>query len=248
MGEEFTESPGISNIMDTVHSIDAVFSAGVVALNDVIHGDGALSGRDKAVLLVAGAAVRDRVGTAAEVERAIGLGVERAELETLALALYLSRGVGPCRAVLDALPGTTRPANMSTTPVSIPSVPAMVDAFRQIFGEVPDRISLLADASPSGLAAYHLMRGAVLGSGRLTPIIAELALLTVNACEHRADFAAVHVAGARQVGATEAQLVEAGLCGVPSGGVAAWLSASEAIVSTRTPGSSNSNSSIDPSN
>jgi len=251
MGEGTPASFDVGIHEDNVRAIDRTFAAGLSALSDVTGIDGALTARDKALLLVAGAAVRDRLGLSAEVERAIGLGVDPAELEALALALCLSRGAGPCRAVLDALP--TAPDVATTTMPHTPGpdtphadIPEMVEDFRRIFGDVPDRISVLAEHSPGGLRAYHLMRRAVLTVGRLDPIVAELALVTVNACEHRSDFAAVHVTGARRAGATEQQLVEAGLCAVHSGGVAAWLSASEAIVATRPDNHTSANTSIDP--
>jgi alkylhydroperoxidase/carboxymuconolactone decarboxylase family protein YurZ len=73
----------------------------------------------------------------------------------------------------------------------------------------------------------------VLRDGTLDPLVAELALVCVNAAEHRSDYAEVHVTGARRLGATEAQLVETGICSIAVGGVAAWLAASLAIEATR---------------
>lgn len=226
-----------SSISSTVPAagIDSTFDAGLEALDDVTRRDGALGAPEKAILLVAGAAVRNRDSLDIETSRAIGLGNDVGALRALALALYLSRGGAPCDALLRCI-GDADDSQDRAAPVGRPTAPStdeMVDQFRAIFGEVPDRIALLARHSPRGLAAYHLMRAAVLSTGTLDVVLAELALMCVNACEHRGDFAAVHAAGARRAGATEEQLVEAGLCAVPNGGVAAWLAASEAIVSTR---------------
>lgn len=76
------------------------------------------------------------------------------------------------------------------------------------------------------------MRIVVLRGGGLEPKLAELVLFAVNAADRRADYAAVHARGARRAGATEAQLVEAGVCSIAVGGVAAWLAAAEAITAT----------------
>ena len=231
MGQGIPDAPASDNFEARLGAIDDVFAAGLAALASVTRVDRALSTQDKATLLVAAAAVRDRSAVAFETERAVGLGVGQDRLRSLALALYLSRGGGPARALLDQLQPLDSASK--TSPVPAPSVTAMVNEFGAIFGEIPDRIALLADSCPAGLTAYHLMRRAVLTTGTLEPIVAELALMCVNAAEHRADFAAVHAAGARKVGATDDQLIEAGLCAISSGGVAAWLAAAEAIVVTR---------------
>ena len=214
--------------------IDPEFERALALLDDVVRRDGELTARDKSVLLVAAAAVRDREAVVAEVAAAQALGVPDDELRAVALALYLSRGAGPCRTVLDAVDATgDPPAPPDGAGVSDVTVDEILDEFRAVFGEVPDRVDLLRMHSVAGLEAYHRIRRSVLRDGRLEPVVAELALVAVNAAEHRGDFAEVHARGARLAGATEAQLVEAGLCAIPSGGVAAWLAASNAIVATR---------------
>lgn len=220
-------------------AIDESFGQAVTLLKTAIDADGAMSARDKVVLGVAVTAVKDRDSVPDVVQTALERGISTVEIQGLALALYLSRGNQPCHAVLDALegssnnssPGVVDQADLGMTDAISREV--ILDEFAAAFGTVPDRVTLLARHSPSGLEAYHRMRVAVLKHGQLPPMLAELMLFCVNAADHRSDFAAVHAGGARRLGATEAQLVEAGLCAVPGGGVAAWLAASEAIIGTR---------------
>jgi alkylhydroperoxidase/carboxymuconolactone decarboxylase family protein YurZ len=193
--------------------------------------DGALTGRQKQLLEVAAAALRDPDRCEAAAERAVGCGASIAELHAIALALYLSRGERPARTVLDAV-GADATADIAPAVAAI-GVDEIVAEFAAVFGDVPARVRLLEQHAPDGLEAYHRMRVAVLRDGPLAPLLGELVLFAVNAADHRADFAAVHARGARRARATEAQLVEAGLTAVRYGGVAAWLAAAEAIVETR---------------
>ncbi len=240
MGDRVIVRSSAGDLRARIALVDAAFERGLASLEAAIRTDGALAASDKAVLVVAATSVRDRDATGAEVARSLSLGAHPDDLRALALALYLSRGAAPCRAVLDALDDLDPPAEIDLVPNDpLPLDPIPIDdvlaEFASVFGEVPERVLLLRDHSHAGLDAYHRMRTAVLRSGRLDPLLAELALVCVNAAEHRSDFAAVHVRGARRAGASEPQLVEAGLCAIPSGGVAAWLAASEAIVSSRDP-------------
>jgi alkylhydroperoxidase/carboxymuconolactone decarboxylase family protein YurZ len=226
----------LGSVRRRIEAVDRGFAEGLRRLAEVVRDDGALPAADKAVLMVAACSIGDPGSVAGEVGAALARGVTPEALRALAAALYLSRGEAPCRAVLTALDDSTdeRPANGETVAaVTAVSEDEIVEEFRRVFGAVPDRVELLRRHSTAGLEAYHRMRVAVLRDGRLPPVLAELALVCVNAAAHRADFAAVHVAGARRAGATEPQLVEAGLCAVPSGGVAAWLAAAEAIGATQ---------------
>ena len=239
MVEGVTERSGPAGLMQRIAAIDPMFGTGVAHLDRVLRRDGELSARDKALILVATTAVRDVDGLTDEVRRALTLGITFSSLRASALALYLSRGARPCRLVLDTL-DIVEPAGRPAAPgsegrefgVPIPTEEILAE-FSRVFGTLPERVTLLAEYSTDGLEAYHRMRTAVLGGGPLEPRLGELMLMAVNAAEHRGDFAAVHAGGARRAGASEAQLVEAGLCAVTAGGVAAWLSAAEAIVATR---------------
>jgi len=234
-----TERFGAADLTQRIAAIDPMFGTGVAHLDRVLRHDAELVAGDKALILVATTAVRDPDGLADEVHRARTLGTTATDLRAVALALYLSRGARPCRLVLDTVdivdPGSRPAAPGNEYGAFGDPIPTeeIVAEFSRVFGTVPERIALLVEHSHDGLEAYHRMRAAVLGHGPLEPRLGELMLMAVNAAEHRSDFAAVHAGGARRAGASEAQLVEAGLCAVTAGGVAAWLSAAEAIVATR---------------
>ena len=231
MGEVAADRSGTTTATQSVAALDASFGRAIQLLDDVAGRDGALSECQKRILGVALAALRDPDRCEAAAERAVGSGATRAELHAVALALYLSRGERPARLVLDAAGGVaTLRAAATVEPVDVDDI---VAEFAAVFGEVPARVRLLEQHAPEGLEAYHRMRVAVLRDGPLAPLLAELLLFAANAAEHRADYAAVHARGARRAGASEAQLVEAGLTAVRYGGVAAWVAAAEAIVETR---------------
>lgn len=218
--------------------LDASFGRALQLLDGIVGGDGALPAAEKHLMAVAGAAVRDPARCAVSVERAVGCGATSTQLGGVALAVYLSRGAAPARCVLAA--ATSAGATVPTSGGAHPTdhhhrldTDRILAEFRAVFGEVPDRVRLLAEHAPDALEAYHRMRVAVLREGALPPRLAELVLFGVNAAEHRGDYATVHARGARRAGASEAELVEAGVVAIEFGGVAAWLAASEAIVATR---------------
>jgi alkylhydroperoxidase/carboxymuconolactone decarboxylase family protein YurZ len=230
--------------IDDIAAIDASFGHAVRLLDSIVSGDGALPAAEKDLLTVAATAVRDPARCAATVERSVGSGATASQLGAVALALYLSRGAAPARVVVEAAAAIASPPaadlvdsrpRPQTADDSRLDAEAILAEFAAVFGDVPDRALLLAEHAPDALEAYHRMRVAVLRDGALSHRLAELVLFCVNAAEHRSDFAAVHARGARLAGASEAELVEAGVSAVPVGGVAAWLSASEAIVATRQP-------------
>jgi 4-carboxymuconolactone decarboxylase len=95
-------------------------------------------------------------------------------------------------------------------------------------GAAPAAIELLARHAPAGLLGYRSLREGVY-DGPLAGKLIELALFAVCAGEYVAPHAASHATRASAAGATEAELVEAGLCAVPASGMGAWLVAAEAI-------------------
>ena len=102
--------------------------------------------------------------------------------------------------------------------------------FRSHFGgEVPERVALLADRSPSAFAGYALLHRGVLREGALEPKLAELLLCAVNAAEYQSAFVEIHAQSARAAGASEAELVDAIVAVIPVAGVAAWAAAAGAV-------------------
>ena len=105
-----------------------------------------------------------------------------------------------------------------------------LDYFRSYFGgDPPPRIQAMADRAPGLFEGYaHLHRG-TLRESALPPAIVELIMCAVNAAELQSEFVKIHADGARRVGATEEQLLEAIVAVVPIGGIAVWPGAAAAL-------------------
>ena len=80
----------------------------------------------------------------------------------------------------------------------------------------------LGEHAPEVLAGYVAMHHAALRADPVLGLLSELILCSINAADLQRDFMAIHAAGARRVGASEAQLVEAVLCAIPVSGAGAW--------------------------
>ena len=108
-----------------------------------------------------------------------------------------------------------------------------LDYFTSYFGFVPDYIELMADEASRALEGYVLMRQWSLAENLLDAKHVELLLCTVNAAEFSSRFVNVHAMGARNAGASEAEIVEAVLCAIPVSGVASWLPGADGIMEGR---------------
>ena len=110
---------------------------------------------------------------------------------------------------------------------------ACLEYFHGYFGFVPDYIEVMASEAPRALEGYVLMRQWSLAENMLDAKHVELLLCTVNAAEFSSRFVNVHANGARNAGATEAEIVEAVICAIPVSGVASWLPGADGIVMGR---------------
>ena len=153
-----------------------------------------------------------------------------------AALMLLSRGIEVSRLMLLTIPLDGSSTSTDRTPLASPPSSEIFEYFTQVFGQLPDRITLLADHAPAALTYYYLLRKAGLEVGALQPRLSELMLVAINAAECQRDYVRIHADGALKKGANEAQLVEACVCAIPFSGVAAWFPASEAILSLRTSG------------
>jgi 4-carboxymuconolactone decarboxylase len=214
----------------------------------VLEGDGALTAREKALILVTVAATKGRPRLlSAEVERLRGLGGED-DLAALPAVLRLSRGPEVASSLADAI--AIRSAREEATSEAAgedeaerealpadaePEQPGAdeADEARRFFAPPgspePAAIRLLGDHAPQALVGYRGLREAVYEDGPLDARLVELALFAVMSADYVAAHAGVHAARATAAGASEAELVEAGLCAVAAGGMGAWLIAAAAI-------------------
>ena len=221
-----------------IAAVSAKFAEGFARVREVTDTDGALPAWAKAMYIACAAAVRgqdDLLGR--EMERARDLGLSVSDARGAALSVMISRGEGVYRtfsAAIDAAFGV----KIAPSDDEIPDFPldrqAALDYFTSYFGWVPDYIELMADEAPRALEGYVLMRQWALAENLLDAKHVELLLCTVNAAEFSSRFVNVHATGARNAGATEAELVEAVLCAIPVSGVASWLPGADGIMEGRT--------------
>jgi 4-carboxymuconolactone decarboxylase len=209
--------------------LSAATAAGWARLRVQLDEDGALGAREKALIAAMVAAVRGREALARdEAERLSALGGGELVVPAASM-LALARG----RDAADRFAAAGgRDLSWDTAAPAAPEA-AEVDAARAFFtppgaSAAPPAIDLLARHAPGQLLGYRALREGVY-DGPLDHKLIELALFAVCAGEYVAPHAASHATRASAAGATEAELVEAGLCAVPASGMGAWLVAAEAI-------------------
>jgi len=214
-------------------------ASALAGLARVVDEDGHLPRWFKHLLVASVCALKRRdAETRRWVASAIDAGATPASVMAVAIDATLSRGVHVAADLLDALAATgatvpTAPSAGQRTIDTDPDEAAIRTYFTEVFGAVPDRVALLMDHCFPAMAAYHLMRQAGLEDSVLPAHHLELVLVALNAAEYQPLFVEVHARGARQKGATEAELVEACVCAIPVAGVAAWLPASQGILASR---------------
>jgi alkylhydroperoxidase/carboxymuconolactone decarboxylase family protein YurZ len=211
-------------------------AAGWARLRERLERDGALSAREKVLLLAAVAAVRGREDLLArELSRLADLGGTET-VASCASVLTVARG----REVADrfaAIAGVSldwspeEPAGASAEDAS-----QAREYFAPAPAPAPPPIALLAEHAPDVLVGYRDLRRGIYEEGSLEPKLVELALFAIAAADYLPGHAAVHGAKAIAAGAGEAELVEAGLCAIPSAGMASWLIAASTIDELATKG------------
>ncbi len=192
----------------------------------VTDSDRALDAALKALLMAAAAAAqRDATCAARELGRCRDLGVPPARVWAVAALVLSSRGEGAyAHFVGGALAHYEPPA---AEPDSTPPLPAGDIGAAEAYlsartGSLPGYARLLRDMAPEAFVGYARLLETTWEQPELSPREVQLILICVNVATIRPEFAAHHSRLARDVGATDEQIVEAGICGIPCGGVTAW--------------------------
>jgi alkylhydroperoxidase/carboxymuconolactone decarboxylase family protein YurZ len=211
-------------------------ATGWARLRERLERDGALTARDKALVIVAVAAARGRDELLArELERLSDLGGAEM-IFSCASVLTLARG----REVADRLAAAAGIgldwSSAAPTSVGEQDVERARAYFTPPTAGPPAPIALLAEHAPEVLVGYHGLRSGIYDEGTLEPRLVELALFAISAADYLPGHAAVHGAKALEAGAGELELVEAGLCAIPAAGMAAWLFAATVIDGLQTKG------------
>ncbi len=218
-------------------AISPKFAEGYARIRDVTDRDGACPAWAKALYMACAAAVRGQRELALrELARSRDLGLSLSDARGASLAVLISRGEATYDAFARAVDQVFDVvADRSAGP--IPDFPldrqAALEYFQSYFGFVPDYIEVMADNAPRALEGYVLMRQWSLAENILDAKHVELLLCTVNAAEFSSRFVGIHANGARNAGATEAEITEAVVCAIPISGVASWLPGADGITEGR---------------
>jgi 4-carboxymuconolactone decarboxylase len=197
--------------------------------------DGALDAGFKALIMAAtGATQRDATFVVRELRRCCELGVPAARVWAVAALVLSSRGEGAYEQFLDgALRHFESPA---AAPESSPGAPQPGDVDRAErylsarTGNLPDYARMLLDHTPDAFVGYAQLLESSWNQAELSPREVQLILVGINVAAIRADFAAHHSRLARREGASDAEIVEAGVCAIPCGGVTAWYGVGGALL------------------
>ena len=228
-------SPALAN--GELAAISTKFAEGYARIRDVTDRDGACPAWAKALYMACAASVRGQRELALrEMTRSRELGLSLSDARGASLAVLISRGEATYHAFARAIDQAFDiPAEQSSEPIPDYTLDrqAALDYFESYFGFVPDYIEVMADNAPRALEGYVLMRQWSLAENTLDAKNVELLLCTINAAEFSSRFVNIHANGARNAGATEAEITEAVVCAIPISGVASWLPGADGIMEGR---------------
>ncbi len=218
-------------------AISTKFAEGYARIRDVTDRDGACPAWAKAMYMACAASVRGQRELALrEMTRSRELGLSLSDARGASLAVLISRGEATYNAFARAIDQAFGiAADQSSAPIPDFSLDrqAALDYFESYFGFVPDYVEVMADNAPRALEGYVLMRQWSLAENNLDAKHVELLLCTINAAEFSSRFVNIHANGARNAGATEAEITEAVVCAIPISGVASWLPGADGIMEGR---------------
>ena len=219
---------------DALAAAVPVAGAGLALVRGAATEDGALPAGVKALFAAAAAAAKGHGGQLREgLDRAKDGGVPAEHAWAAAAALGLARGEEVAARLVAAILARYGPPAEGGAAAESFDPEAARDYFRDYFGgEIPERVTLLAERSAPMFEGYALLHRGVLRDGALEPKLAELLLCAVNAAELQTAFVEIHARAARQAGATDAELVDAIVSVIPVGGIAVWA-ASAAVLAGR---------------
>ncbi len=200
--------------------------SGYRLFREIIDSDGAISSRIKALLVAVAAAARNRDSLALkELRRGATIGLTIDQAITGLIVLSSLRGEAAAlafEALLDTVYGPFADApEVEQVPVAAGEAQANFEAY---FGQVPVPLQQMLRLLPKGADAYYLMRRGSIDANPLSPKDGEFLLLAILAADC-SPMARTHVRGARNAGATDTEIAEAIICGIPAGGIAAWMGA-----------------------
>ena len=186
-----------------------------LALRGQILRDGALSRKEKDLLLVGvNAARRYRPSLLGHARLAVRWGATPEELLETVLVAILSRGIPSWMEGLEAVrlaeEAAGRPARLG------PPADVARDA-------APPWLTALEERSPAVGQLYGALRANLLADGHLPRRFRELVLVAINLAEGYDAGVRLHAGNARRLGAGDPHLVETALTVVLTAGITAWF-------------------------
>lgn len=200
--------------------------SGYRLFRQVIDTDGAIPGVLKALLVAVAAAARNRNELALrELRRGAGLGLTIDQAVAGLIVLSSLRGEAAAMAFEHLLAEVYGPFEDAPPVEQVPVATGEAQAnFEGYFGQVPVPLQMMLKLLPMGADAYYLMRRGSIDANPLSPKHGEFLLLSILAADY-SPMTATHVRGARNAGASDEEIAEAIVCGIPAGGIAAWMAA-----------------------
>lgn len=200
--------------------------SGYRLFRQIIETDGAIPADFKSLLVAVAAVARGKDELAlAELERGARLGITIDQAVAGLIVLSSLRGEAAGMTFESLLAKVYGPAGDVPPVEQVPVAPGEArHNFETYFGQVPVPLQVMLDRLPLGADAYYLMRRGSLDANPLSPKHGEFLLLSILAADY-SPMTATHVRGARNAGATDEEIAEAMVCGIPAGGIAAWMAA-----------------------
>lgn len=200
--------------------------SGYRLFRQIIETDGAIPADLKTLLVAVAAVARGKDELALrELERGAELGITIGQAVAGLIVLSSLRGEAAAM-TFEALLGKVYGPALDVPPVDqIAVAPGEArNNFETYFGQIPVPLQVMLDRLPLGADAYYLMRRGSIDANPLSPKHGEFLLLSILAADY-SPMTATHVRGARNAGATDEEIAEAIVCGIPAGGIAAWMAA-----------------------
>lgn len=206
--------------------------SGYRLFRQIIETDGAISADLKSLLVAVAAVARGKDDLAlSELERGATLGITIDQAVAGLIVLSSLRGEAAAMTFESLLTKVYGPAGDAEPVDQVPVAPGEAKHnFETYFGQVPVPLQVMLDRLPLGADAYYLMRRGSIDANPLSPKHGEFLLLSILAADY-SPMTATHVRGARNAGATDEEIAEAIVCGIPAGGIAAWMGAAPFLAS-----------------
>lgn len=188
--------------------------------------DGAIPASLKTLMIAVAAVARNRNDLALrELRRGADLGVTIDQAVAGLIVLSSLRGEGAAMAFEDLLAQVYGPFDDVPPVEQVPVAAGEAQGnFESYFGQIPVPLQVMLNLLPLGADAYYLMRRGSIDANPLSPKHGEFLLLSILAADY-SPMTATHIRGARNAGATDEEIAEAIICGIPAGGIAAWMAA-----------------------